>query len=461
MNPPPVTATQLRQAARHPPVPCCVVLDDGRSLMIEQWLRVLPEKRLTGFGRLDGTPVIAKLFVAARGSARHWQREYAGNRLLMAAHAPTPSLLAAGCLAEGGRFLVTEFLAAARRPEAAASEDRRQVLAACGRLHALGLVQTDAHPDNFLIHEGAVYFIDGDGVRATRSARAQLDNLALLLAQWPDESVPLMDAGGVQAYREGYPERNIDPARLAERVAQVRTRRLADYLDKCLRDSSLFRVERSWRRFVAAARPESEFLAPLIAAPDAWMQAGRSLKQGRTATLALVETGGRQVVIKRYNIKHAGHALSRAWRPSRAWHAWVEAHRLRFLGIATPRPLALIERRWGPLRGCAWLITEYCSGPSLSEHWAGRASPEPHDLHAVGALFRKLAAARISHGDLKATNILWHEGCPVLIDLDATQQHTQASRYQRAWEKDCARLLRNWTAADDLRRALERELFAG
>ena len=84
------------------------------------------------------------------------------------------------------------------------------------------------------------------------------------------------------------------------------------------------------------------------------------LKRGRTATLARVEVNGRQLVIKRYNIKGPVHALSRSWRPSRAWHSWLEGHRLNFLGIATPRPLALVEQRAGPLRGKArWVSADW------------------------------------------------------------------------------------------------------
>jgi hypothetical protein len=50
-------------------------------------------------------------------------------------------------------------------------------------------------------------------------------------------------------------------------------------------------------------RAEFPLLAPLIHDPDAWLAKGLPLKRGRTATLARVEVNGRQLVIKRYNIK--------------------------------------------------------------------------------------------------------------------------------------------------------------
>jgi tRNA A-37 threonylcarbamoyl transferase component Bud32 len=233
---------------------------------------------------------------------------------------------------------------------------------------------------------------------------------------------------------------------------------MADYLSKCLRDCTLFRVEKRWDRFVSMPRAEADFLAPIIAAPDTWMEAGRPLKQGRTATLALVEHEGRPLVIKRYNIKSVGHALSRSWRPSRAWHSWVEAHRLGFLGLATPRPLALIERRLGPLRGKAWLVTEHCSGGNLLEHLAPEIPPPAAELAALGTLFHQLTAARITHGDLKATNLLWDGEGISLIDLDAMRQHGSDRTFARAWRKDRERFLANWPAGSALRAVLESSL---
>jgi tRNA A-37 threonylcarbamoyl transferase component Bud32 len=203
-------------------------------------------------------------------------------------------------------------------------------------------------------------------------------------------------------------------------------------------------------------------LAPLVADSDHWLDRGIPLKRGRTATLALVELGGRKLVIKRYNIKSPGHALSRCWRPSRAWHSWVEGHRLSFLGIATPRPLAMIEQRLGPLRGRAWLIVEYCAGESLATHLAGFSDVEPPaaELQAVRELFSKLADAHVSHGDLKATNLLWSDEGLNLIDLDAMRQHVNATSYARAWRKDRARFLQNWPDDSALRCAMETVLPA-
>ena len=453
------SADSLRAAGRNPLPQIEIALDDGHLLVVERWLRILPGKRLTGIGRWQGRPVIAKLFIAARGSERHWQREQDGADILAVHALPTPALLAAGTLTEGGHYVLYEFLPQARTPDATSATDLTRVFEQTGRLHALGLLQEDTHLGNFLIDGTHLLVIDGDAIRRAATPADHADNLALLFAQLQPATENAQRHALLAAYRRGHPAASIDEVQLLVATKQARGGRLSDYLDKCLRDCSLFKSAQRADKFFSILRSEAGQLAPLSHDPDAWLEKGKPLKLGRTATLAQVEITGRPLVIKRYNIKSASHALSRCWRPSRAWHSWIEGHRLQFLGIATPRPLALVERRFGPLRGRAWLITEFCPGVNLTEHFANRLNTPPDaEIAALVDLFGQLAAAQITHGDLKATNLLWHEGKVWLIDLDAMQQHDSPATYSRAWRKDRERLLRNWPEHTPLRQQLDRML---
>ncbi len=455
------TAQTLRSASREPPAVFHIELDDGRLLSLHQLLRILPGKRLTGIGNLDGQPVLAKLFIAERGDERHWERERRGIAALLDHRISTPPLIAAGNLKGGGHYLLTEFIDGAQNLAQLQDVRIRPAFTMLGLMHARGLVQEDAHLGNFLFKGNTLYVIDGDAIRATSSGLHATRNLALLLAQLPSAWEASARNDLLAAYGEGNPGQLPDPPLLEREVVQAKERRLADYLSKCLRDCSLFKVEKRRDRFVAMVRDESELLAPLVADPDHWLDSGVPLKRGRTATLALIELGDRKLVIKRYNIKSPGHALSRCWRPSRAWHSWVEGQRLTFLGIPTPRPLAMIEQRLGPLRGRAWLIVEYCAGGNLADRLASCVDVEPPaaELQAIRELFGRLVSARISHGDLKATNLLWCENRLCLIDLDATHQHGEAASYARAWRKDRARFLQNWPEGSALRRAIETVLL--
>ncbi|MDR1996647.1 lipopolysaccharide kinase InaA family protein [Azonexus sp.] len=438
----------LRQAGREPSLPFALILPDGGRLEFTRLLRLLPGKRLAGLALWNGQPVFAKLFVGA-AAQRHGEREHAGLTALINAGLPTPAQHFAGQIGDGGYLVLTAFLdgAAALKEHWSEPIEQQSLLSAMqllGRLHDAGLVQHDPHFGNFLRHQGQLLLIDGDGVRADASAAGQLANLARLLAElepvWDEQRPMLLQAWG----------RRVDAGALESAVAVARQRRLRRYLAKTVRDCGQFVVQKKFRRFTAVLRDEAPPLQPLLANPDTAMAAGRHLKNGNTCTVAAVEAGGRTLVVKRYNLKHWRHALSRLWRPSRAWHSWLAAHRLDFYGIATPRALALVEERRGALRGRAFFIAEYCPGVNLLALLDPAREPEPVVQQALRELFAILYRLHITHGDLKATNLLWHAGRIVLIDLDALTEHHSSRTFTRAWRRDRDRLLRNWPAGSVL-----------
>jgi hypothetical protein len=243
-------------------------------------------------------------------------------------------------------------------------------------------------------------------------------------------------------------------------VAKVRQWRLRDYLKKIARDCSLFAAQIGAFGLRVVRRERAEQLQGLLADPDAAIARGQALKNGGSATVALVQSESGPLVIKRYNIKGWLHWLKRFWRPSRAWHSWVEGNRLELLGIATPRPLAVLERRWCWLRAQAYLVTEHCGGEDLLARFAPYvdSAPPEVELQALDRLFAALLRERISHGDLKGTNLFWDDGCWSLIDLDAMQQHRGQAGFARAYARDRARFLRNWPQDSALHRLLDQRL---
>lgn len=466
---------ELRRSGREPATPFLVRGADGEDIAVARLLRVLPGKRLSGEARWRGRHVLAKLFVAEDGG-RHWARERRGLDLLRKAGLPTPEEVGAGRLDGGGHFLLTEFIAASRTlddewraknppPDGA----RAQLLlhpafALLGRLHAAGLVHTDPHPGNFLEHAGRLFLLDGDGVERARSEKQLRDNLALLIAQlppaWECHIDPLL-----AAYAPG--RMSLPPERetLRRAAGKARARRLAHFLDKTLRDCSPFAVRHTARLFSSFVRAEEAALAPFLGTPEALDEAiaqGQLLNDGHTCTVARIEAPhpgeARALVIKRYNLKNLGHALSRGWRPSRAWHSWLAGHRLAFHGLSTPAPLALVEERIGPLRRRAFLITEFCPGETLLRHLSPERPPDVAEAAAIGALFETLFRLKITHGDMKATNFLWHERRLVLIDLDTLTPHWSDAAFARGWRRDRARFLCNWPADSVLHRWLDAHL---
>ncbi|WP_312224715.1 serine/threonine protein kinase [Stutzerimonas nitrititolerans] len=467
--------TELAQAGRSPVLPLMLALPAG-ELTVQQWLRVLPGQRYVGKALWQGREVLAKLLVGSKAE-RHFERERRGARLLAEQGMTTPALLAEG-LAEGqGGWLLFDYLAGAENLEQAWREVARQpmlsdaqqgvlgeALGAIAQLHAKGLWQSDLHLENLLRHEGKLHLIDGGGVQAQTPGQPLerdkvLANLGVFFAQLPASLEPHVEELLVH-YLLVNGEHALPLEALLREIASVRRWRLRDYLGKLGRDCSLFSASRRLSQLRVVRREEESALQELLVAPDVAVETGRALKLGGSSTVALIEQGGRRLVIKRYNIKGVGHWLRRCWRPSRAWHSWVEGNRLMFLDIATPRPLAVLELRWLGLRRRSYLVTEYGAGEDIATRFQPYlSSPPPEaELLALDQLFAALLRERISHGDMKGTNLLWEQGCWALIDLDAVQQHGSDASFARAYAKDRARFLRNWPTDSALHCLLEERL---
>jgi tRNA A-37 threonylcarbamoyl transferase component Bud32 len=171
------------------------------------------------------------------------------------------------------------------------------------------------------------------------------------------------------------------------------------------------------------------------------------LKKGRTSTVARVVIDGRPLVVKRYNIKGFLHGLRRAFMVTRAQHSWQNAMRLREMGILTPEPVGFMERRFGPLRNTAYFISEYVEGPRAINYFKGADHGEMEEVAGeIAEIFNKLKSGKISHGDMKATNIIIDNGKPSLVDLDAMRSHTSRMCFMRAHRKDIRRFFKNWEA---------------
>jgi hypothetical protein len=335
-------------------------------------------------------------------------------------------------------------------------------------MHAQGLWQADLHLDNLLRQQGQLFVIDGGGVRVEvagqpLSRSKVLENLGVFFAQLPAEIEASLEELLVH-YLLANGEHALPLERLQKEIARVRRWRLRDYLKKIARDCSLFSARIGAFGLRVVRREAEAELEPLLAQLDTRIEQGHIHKTGGAATVARVEVDGHTLLAKRYNIKNLLHWCKRFWRPSRAWHSWREGNRLQLLGIATPQPLAVIERRWCWLRGPAYLITEYLAGQDIISRFQPYldSAPPEKDLLALDRLFQALLRERISHGDLKGYNLFWDEvqgvGCWSLIDLDSMQQHRSLRRFTAAYARDRVRFLRNWPLDSALYQLLDKRL---
>ncbi|QXH51944.1 lipopolysaccharide kinase InaA family protein [Pseudomonas fakonensis] len=472
--------SELKAAGRSPALPLGVTLADAAGpadLQLLSLLRVLPGQRYVGAGIWRGTKVLAKLLVGSH-AARHFQRELEGARLLAGQGLTTPRLLADGLKEGEGGWLLFEFLEDAQSLADAWAEvehlpmladEQHQVLGealtAVAHMHAKGLWQEDLHLDNLLRQHGELYLIDGAGIKAETpgqqlSRQRVLENLGVLFAQLPKRLEPFIEEALVH-YVMANAEHALPLEALQKQVDKVRNWRLKDYLTKAGRECTLFSVERDLSGLRAIHRGEVQAMLPVLAQADALLEQGHLYKTGGAASVARIEVDGRPLVLKRYNIKNTAHWFKRFWRPSRAWHSWIEGHRLGFLDIATPRPLAVLETRTLGLRNRAYLVTEYIDGPDLAACFAPfvDSGEAPHEMvEALVQLMQQLIRERISHGDFKGHNLFWVDGQWSLIDLDAMCQHATQLSFAPAFARDRARLLRNWPSSSALHQRLDKVL---
>ncbi|MFJ2712793.1 lipopolysaccharide kinase InaA family protein [Pseudomonas sp. NPDC087346] len=472
--------SDLKNAGRAPILPLTISLADAAGvadLQLLSLLRVLPGQRYVGAGVWRGRPVLAKLLVGSK-AARHFQRELDGVRLLAAQGMTTPLLLADGLKDGEGGWLLFEFLESAQSLGDAwqqveslpmLADEQSAVLAealgAIGQLHGKGLWQEDLHLDNLLRQGGQLYLIDGAGIRAETagqplSRQKVLENLGVFFAQLPKSLEPFTEELLVY-YLLSNGEHALPLEALQKQIDKVRAWRLKDFLIKVGRECTLFSVQRGAFGLRSIRREEEAAMLPVLEQADALLDRGHLYKTGGAASVGKVEAGGRTLVIKRYNIKGFAHWLKRFWRPSRAWHSWREGNRLAFLGIATPKPLAVLEKRFLWLRSRAYLVTEYLPGPDIIERFApyveSGAAPES-ELKALDNLFATLIAERISHGDFKGHNLFWRDDRWALIDLDSMCQHGSANSFFAAYLRDRARFMRNWPESSALYQVIDQRL---
>ncbi len=186
-----------------------------------------------------------------------------------------------------------------------------------------------------------------------------------------------------------------------------------------------------------------------------------SLKEdiGASVWRSMFET--RLFVIKRYNTQSFWHAIRRSFRTSRADNCRKMAIEFTRAGIFTAPNVAVIQEWLGPFKLRSWYICEYIPGKMLHEYFAEQAENKivAADMVTLKAnvvnLFEALRSYHLSHGDLKASNILLLEDRLYLIDLDAARAHKSKPLFERAHSKDRSRFMKNWLQQPDIQQMFE------
>lgn len=182
-----------------------------------------------------------------------------------------------------------------------------------------------------------------------------------------------------------------------------------------------------------------------------------AFKHDRTTTVARVELSGEAMVLKRYNPRNQWHKIKRALRRSRARRCWQMSYAFSKAGLNVAAPILMLEDRFGPFRLDAYFVNEFLEGQELMTLLPAMDDEQRQKVaDAIDDAFDKMKAARLTHGDLKASNLMWGNGKLYFIDLDAAQQHSNSVTWLKGHNKDRKRFLKNWQGNRQLLAIFER-----
>ncbi len=436
-------------------------LDSGEEIACLGVVRSLPGKRLVFLGEYAGAKVFVKQFLDFNKRERHWRRELDGLAAFKQSGIPTADILYAGRTADQRLpVIVLEQLTGVKSVKQAWSEadtkSREQILkrmvVLLARHHQSGLCQTDLHLDNFMLDDQEIFSLDGAGVAVHAGEVDQetgLQNLGLFVAQLlPDWESYIPEIYELYSAERGWSSGPGSNHLLVE-VHKAREGRWKGFRKKLFRNCTAFcHVKNSDGFQVVAREYVGQEMSALLQDPDASFPGrGQALKNGNTCIVWATVVNGRSLVIKRYNVKDFWHGVKLSLFTGRGERSWVNGCRLLFYGIPTPQPVALLKREDGLLNPTAYLITEQLQAVDATEWFHDPAvSVEEKVVMAeqVAQILGKLRQHQISHGDLKATNILIADGEATLIDLDAMQRHADVAGFEKAWFRDIKRFMENW-----------------
>lgn len=208
----------------------------------------------------------------------------------------------------------------------------------------------------------------------------------------------------------------------------------------------------SWLTRVFVANDFAEHLPTLVSELEhALYDTNVAIKHDRTTTVIKLELSSGDFVLKRYNPRNRWHKIKRALRRSRASRCWLMSYAFERAGLNVSRPVLMVEKRFGPIHQNAYFINEHLTGEELLTLLPVMSRLEREAvLNEVKDAFDKMRDAKITHGDLKATNLIWRDGRLFFIDLDAAAKHGSRVTWSKNHNKDRKRFLKNWVDYPEL-----------
>ena len=331
---------------------------EGGSICADKILRLLPGKRVVAKALWQEKEVVVKLFFHGRAK-KHFDREIEGNKNLAMASVPAPKILYSGQLDNGQVYiLIYEYLLDGQDlgelSRSAQSESLlHNAITLLSQMHVKGLRQKDLHLNNFFVSQALMYVLDAGSIKASKrevNIKTALKDLARIIALFAIKDLVVV-RGLLNFYLKArtlsFKARFF--SRLASLIGSVFRKEKQGYLSKIFRDCTKVKRIRTFSQLILCQRKffDNPLQDYLLNIEEKLGKPTQVLKSGNTCTVFRCEVSGLDLVIKRYNIKGFWHGIKRLLQKSRAEKCWYNSHLLEVLDIATPQPIAMIEKRFG------------------------------------------------------------------------------------------------------------------
>jgi len=189
----------------------------------------------------------------------------------------------------------------------------------------------------------------------------------------------------------------------------------------------------------------SEFKEILLN-PEELIRQGEIVKNDKSTTVVSFDFENQSYILKRFNARSKGHAVKRALRRTRAKNCWQMSSIFSESGINVAEPIALLEARHGLIKANSYFICIKLEGVELLD-WLPKQQDEIQSnvANQVQKIFSIFKQKKLSHGDMKASNLMWSEEYQAvfMIDLDAAKYHRNPLFFNRAYRRDKRRFSRN------------------
>jgi len=381
------TVKTLRREGRELKLPFALALRGSEDVLrCERLLKIVPKRRCVLSGSWGNKSVLVKLFYRPLHVNRHLRREITGSRALSKAGVTTPELLYAGKTQNtSAGVLLFEYLHPIHlllnvwNTMEDPQEKRvlfRRLTGIIAKMHLAGLKQRDLHLNNFFIHKDKIYAIDAAQVKRNRTGdplrkKESLANLALLFAQLTIRDCSLVgDLYTEHARICGWRDVDRTYKDLQAHIQRQRKWRLKKFYSKKLfRETEKQICRRSFRQFMLCARSDySPVMARFLVSPERVLGGPHSQlqKEDNVSEKYRLKIENRELVVRRYYNKGLLRGVRPCFGKTLAARSWKAAHRAFAFDHTTPRPIALVEKRFGPFCGTSFFIYE-CDSKLLPE----------------------------------------------------------------------------------------------